>query len=67
MRKYFIAGEILRLREELCSLQAATRQSLGLQDSLVGRARQLQARAAQYRQQVRLLTLYLETFPNIAM
>ena len=67
MRKYFIAGEILRLREELCSLQAATRQSLGLQDSLVGRARQLQARAAQYRQQVRLLTLYLETFSNIAM
>ena len=67
MRKYFIAGEILRLREELCSLQAATRQSLGLQDGLVGRARQLQARAAQYRQQVRLLTLYLETLPNIAM
>ena len=53
MRKYLLAGEILRLREELCSLQAATRQSLGLQDSLVGRARQLQARAAQYRQQVR--------------
>ena len=47
-----VAGQIIRLREELCGQQTQTRQALILQDRLVGRARELTARAAQYRAQV---------------
>ena len=47
-----VAGEILRLKEELCSRQTETRLSLSRQDRLVGQARALTARAAEYRAQV---------------
>ena len=49
-----VAGEILRLREELCCLQTETRESLTSQDRLASQARDLTSRAAKYRAQVRL-------------